>query len=87
MYDKIWSNIFMLLLWLTSAGLVIVIFASVVSDKPIIRYTLMTQKDTGVPYIRKEVDWEIDEDIYLDRFITWDKAIQIVDSLNKSLKK
>lgn len=86
MYEKIWSNVFMMLLFLTCAGLVILFFAWAISDKKILRYTLDSEPNTGIMYIKKEIDWDVDEKIYLDRYTTDREALVILDSLNKTIE-
>lgn len=87
MYEKIWSNVFVMLLFLVCAGLVILFFVWVVSDKKVLRYTLKSEEHTGIPYIKKEIEWDVDENIYLDRYTTDRQALEILDSLNKTIER
>lgn len=78
---KIW-NIFLILLCTTVVS-VIVYF--IVSPKTIIEYYLL-DGFSGAPAIGVNIDNCPDETILLGREVSWEKAVQMVDSLNYNLK-
>lgn len=51
-----------------------------------IRYYYMTQTSDRIT-ISKDIDWEIDESITLDKTMTYDEALDMLDRLNATIKK
>ncbi len=80
-----WNGAFLLTLWVLSTSLVVLLVVFCCAKKFTHQYTL-GDKD-GVLTITKEIDWCEDDEIQLDRNITYPEAIRLVDSLNKTLKK
>ena len=83
-FELSWNGAFMFLLWISGASLLIIFMMFLVSPKTTQKYTLGTIN--GKISITKEMNWSIDEEIELDRTITYEHAIKMIDSLNKTLK-
>ncbi len=82
-FNPDWEDSFLAILWSFCALAVITIFFWIFSSKPTLRYSL--GDDDGVLTITKEIQWYEDDEIKLDRSVTYSQAIQMVDSLNKTL--
>lgn len=78
--EKIWNYILM--------GVVITIVVGLVlltsSSKRVVRYEL--SGSNGIPGVCKNIENGGDEYIQFSKEISWGRAIQMVDSLNKTLK-
>lgn len=80
-WDVVLAYLFILFCFVFS---VIFIIASV-SDHSVKSYYLSNiNNELG---ISKEINWQFDETIELDRSITYDQAIELMNKLNESLKK
>lgn len=81
--SKIWEGILMCIVVTAVAGLALFIS----QPKHTVRYELNSDcNNTGIPAIRVDIENGCDDVIHLSKEITWNKAIQMVDSLNNSLK-
>ena len=80
-----WENLFLSLLWLFSALIIVVVAFLCFSTKSTKQYTL--GGSGGELLIDKEMEWDFNSQIKLDRSITYWEAIKMVDSLNQTLKK
>lgn len=80
-----WDDAWQTLLYATCIFIVISIGTCGFHKKWTKAYSL-GQSD-GKMVIVKEVEWEADDVIDLDRNITVSEAIRLVDSLNKTIKK
>lgn len=79
-----WEGSFLLLLWLSGLCLIVTLMCFVFAKKFTHRYSLGTT--SGGVSITKETNWSADDEIELDRTITYSEAVRLVDSLNKTLK-
>lgn len=82
--ETIWHGIAMIAAAIGIAILTILITA----NKKTIGYSLGTVSNTdkgNALVITKEVDWWTDDEIILDRNISYDKAIELVNALNERL--
>ena len=79
---------FALLCVIAAAILLGITVKALTADHKVRYYYLTTYVTTGAstPRIIADIDWQADESIYLDRSITYQQAIQMVDSLNATLK-
>lgn len=84
-YEFEWVDAWCFLLWITSASLVLFLFIYWFSNPKLIGYSLYGCD--GQLKIEKQIDWNPDETIQLDRSITYWEAIRMVDSLNATIKK
>jgi hypothetical protein len=83
MYD-FWNNLWKLIGTISGIVLIILIFISLSSDHKVRSYYLH-QGSTGI-MIYKDQDWQIDESINLDRTVSYDEALNILERLNKTIK-
>jgi len=74
---------------LLAAGitLVIIIFMAITADHAVSKYYLRSYTGSNQLVINGYIDWGEDEKIILDRSVTLEEAIELVDKLNKSLPK
>lgn len=79
-----WVDAFLFLLFSLCAAIIIFITLFVTSTKFTHQYSLGV--DGKQLTITKEIDWCEDDNILLDRSVTYWEAIRMVDSLNKTLK-
>jgi hypothetical protein len=84
--DDFWSNLFMGLLWIFLASLVGLFITYVIVPKHTIGYSLSGNPGTTLA-ITREIEWYADEDIDLDKTVSYWDAIRMIDSLNNTLKK
>lgn len=84
---KIWEHAFFMLLWILASVLLTVFIMYIFSNKEVVRYTLDSKSDSPQLTIVKEINWDVDSRIMLDRNISYWEAIRIVDSLNATLKR
>jgi len=81
-----WDDVFLFLLWVFLASLISIIIIFSFSTKYTKSYSIGKDGDANIS-ITKEIEWDCDEEIKLDRSITYWEAIRMVDSLNASLHK
>lgn len=79
-----WEDPFLLLLFAFGAVVLVSLGTCIYKPKFTHQYSL-GDKD-GTLTITKEIDWCEDDEIELDRSVTYWEAIRMVDSLNKTLK-
>ena len=82
-----WGDVFLGLLFAFLITVVIMITLSFNGDKRTLRYSLSQTGSTAKPAICKEINWSFDEDIILDREISLDSAIRLIEKLNATIKK
>lgn len=80
--DKIWEA-FLMALCTTLVVCLILMFSR---PKHTVRYELHSDMNTGIPAIYVDIENGSDRIIHLSKEVSWSKAIQMVDSLNKTLK-
>lgn len=80
-----WENAWQALLYTVCAFMVISIGAYGFHKKYTKAYSL--GQTEGKIVIVKEVEWDVDDEIDLDRNVTVSDAIRMVDSLNKTIKR
>lgn len=80
--DKLWDIFFIVLISFV-VGLITV---AIISDKKVKGYYLSASTDDKTVVITRMVDWAVDDNIPLDRSVSYMDAIVLVDSLNKTLK-
>lgn len=80
-----WENAFLSLLWALCLMLMTAFAFFIFTDKTTKGYSL--GKDNSSLTITKEIMWDEDDQILLDRNITFSEAVRLVDSLNNTLKK
>lgn len=81
-----WEDAFFFLLWSFCGCIIVLLFAFVLANKQTKMYSLHGDSG-GCLQIQKETEWSFDETITLDRSVTYQEAIQMIDSLNKTLPK
>ncbi len=80
-----WEDAFFSLLWVACTLVLTIIGFAAFSKKYTKQYSLGV--NGGRVTITKESDWYQDDEIPLDRSVTYSEAIRMVDSLNKTLHK
>lgn len=87
-WQVFWANIFYSLLAVACIVLLCLVTKAFQADHKVRYYYLISYTPTGtsIPKIVADIDWQCDETIVLDRNITYSQAIQMVDSLNNTLK-
>ncbi len=78
--DKIWQFFIMTIIVIAIASLVTIISR----PKHTVRYELFSYNN--LPAINVDVENAADHTICLSKEISWSKAVQLVDSLNNTLK-
>jgi hypothetical protein len=84
-FKPTWEWAFLLMLWITCLAVLIVGTIAIFAKKYTHGYSLGT-KSSGVLTITKEMDWTTDDEIVLDRNVSYSEAVRIVDSLNKTIR-
>lgn len=79
-----WENMFMGILFAFCLWLISLIAFSSFSDKKVRGYYLHAYN--GQLSIMVDIDWVSDSSIELDRNITYNEAIEMVERLNKTIK-
>ena len=79
-----WGNMFMGLLFAFFVWLISLIAFTSFSDKKVRGYYLDVRN--GILSIMSDIDWMEDKSIELDRNITYNEAIEMVERLNKTVK-
>jgi hypothetical protein len=82
---RFWENFWQGLLAIVAIGF-IVLFAKLFTADHTIRYYYLSNYE-GQLKIMKDIDWQDDGPIELDRSITMDSAIVLVNKLNAGIKK
>lgn len=82
-----WKDVWELLAVLTAAAFAVFLLMFLFSHKVVEGYSLDQKSGNGVLYIEKHVDWAVDGSVELERSITVQQALKIVDSLNASLPR
>ena len=78
--EQLWES----LGFLAATTFLVFIFMSFFSDHKINRYYY--ESDSNQLSLYLDTDWQIDGVIYLQRDVTNDQAIELVNKLNKTLK-
>lgn len=82
-----WGDAFSFLGWLAIMCGITVTMIFIFIPKPTLRYSIGTDENRKQVSIVREIDWYADDNIILDRSVTYLEAVHLVDSLNKTLKK
>lgn len=80
-----WEDAWQAFLYVTAMCAIALLLMLCIHKKYTKQYSLGTN-DNHQLTITKEVDWCIDDEIILDRSITYSEAVRLVDSLNKTIK-
>lgn len=80
-----WEDAWLLLLYAIAISIVIVLSSCFLSKKYTKGYSL--GGDESSIHIVKEVEWDEDDKIPLDRSVTYEQAIELVERLNQTIKK
>ena len=80
-----WENMFMGLLFSFVLNLLAIITMVTFTDKKVRSYYLVSK--IGGLSIMADIDYMEDKSLELDRSISYNEAIEMVDKLNKSLNK
>lgn len=84
-----WNDVWQLLAILSIVTFVAFVSVALIKKKTVFQYSIGNTSNNNpgnTLSITKHVDWFIDDEIILDRSITYLEAIRLVDSLNASLK-
>lgn len=84
LFYNFWDKMLSLIGVLSVAAFSVFFFIAIFSDKPIRGYHL--RGNDGNLKIIIDINWIPDEEIHLDRSITYDEAIEMVQKLNNTLK-
>lgn len=79
-----WEDAWLFLLY-AFCFFLIVSFGTCSFHKKYVKHYSLGGSD-GFLTITKEIEWDLDENIKLDRSVSYSDAIQMIDSLNKTLK-
>jgi len=87
--EDFWGNVITFFITLACIVIFAVIIRAFTADHKVRGYYLnSTCNNNGAsPKIVVDIDWQADESIVLDRYTTYPQAIQMLDSLNATLKK
>ncbi len=85
--EEILTGIMLSSLLATGIALVIVTFMAITADHAVSKYYLRSYDGSNQLVINGYIDWGEDEKIVLDRDVTIEEAIEMVNRLNESLKK
>lgn len=83
-FELTWENAFLFLLWVGCSSLLILFISFALANKSTLKYSL--SNSAGKLSITKEIDWSADEEIILDRTVSYEQAIKMVEDLNKTIK-
>ena len=88
-WDDFWSAFINFVIALSIITFTVITVKAFTADHKIRGYYLNSTSNTSGPSPRiiVDIDWQGDESIYLDKDVTFQQAIQMVDSLNATLKK
>lgn len=82
-----WNNIWNMFALMACASILTLLLVLAFSTRYTKAYSLgSSQRGNGL-IINKEIEWGEDDEIVLDRTISYSQAIGMVDSLNKTIKK
>ena len=76
----------LLLFWVLGCGLSCLFFLTIFSEHKVNGYYLTGESSTSI-IIRTDIDWCIDYQLFLDRNITYDEAVNLVNKLNEGFSK
>jgi len=79
-----WEDVWGIFALICCVIVVIFITLAVIADKPVRFYYLTGDIKNGL-IIKGDVDWDIDQELALDRAITYPEAIQMIKELNSTL--
>lgn len=82
-----WGDAFSFLGWLAIMCGITVTMIFIFITKPTLRYSIGTDENRKQVSIVREIYWYADDNIILDRSVTYLEEVHLVDSLNKTLKK
>lgn len=88
--ETFWGHVLYGIIFGTIVAIILIILIAFTADHKVRGYYLITTTSTtnaNVPGIIIDIDWQLDEYIVLDRYTTYPEAIQMVDSLNATLRK
>lgn len=88
--ETFWGHVLYGIIFGTIVAIILIILIAFTADHKVRGYYLSTEASisyTSVPRIIIDIDWQADEYIVLDRYTTYPEAIQMVDSLNATLRK
>jgi len=80
-----WNNLWKTISSIAGVVLIVLVFISLTADHKVRSYYLHQGTASNIT-IYKDIDWQMDESIVLDRTITYDEALAILERLNKTLK-
>ncbi len=80
--EKTWLYFLMIIL----TTFIVVLVSFIISTKKVIGYELEGRYSNGIPSINANVENGPDYTIQLSKEVTWGQAIQMIDSLNKTIK-
>lgn len=83
-FENFWDNVFNLIVAGSLITLIVFIFMSWFADHKIRSYYLSQEGDRIKIY--KDIDWQCDEVIILDKTVTYQEALDMMDRLNATLK-
>jgi hypothetical protein len=86
LFDEM-DNLFYALLFVVCLILSGITIKTIIATHDVTYYFVSTDDNGDNIFIKANIDWCLDEKIPLDRNITLDQAIELVNKMNKTLNK